>query len=313
VTEKPDQKANKPSLGDSSSKFGLYMTLPAQIAVTLLVLFPFFASVYLSLTTWDPLTGGQTKWYQAYTCWSWFSQYGNLFIDSDFLLALLRTAVIVGIAIPIELALGFILAYLFLDKFPCKKILHSTLLMPMMIVPAVSGFIFYMLFQSNGAVNAILSKGLFTKIELTWLSGGVTAMACVIMAEVWQWTPMMFLILLGGLMAMPEDQIKAAEILGATKFQRFKTIMLPQLKPVIVIALIIRGIECIKIFDPIWIMTAGGPGTATESISVYMYKLSMKHFQWSKAAAAGLLMVILISVISVYAMKPMQRTREGMS
>lgn len=297
---------NKPQR-TKKSNFGLNLTLPAQITVTLIVIFPFLASIYLSLTTWSPLTGGQTLWFQAYQYWGWFTQYGQLFVDRDFLLALLRTVIIVVIAVPLEFLLGFLLAFLFLDKFPLKKIFHSALLMPMMIVPAVSGFIFYMLFQSNGAINAILSRIFFTTIEFTWLSNEFAAIICVMIADIWQWTPLMFLIFLSGLMSLPEDQLQAAEILGATPYQRFKTVTLPLMKPVITIALIIRTVECIKIFDPIWIMTTGGPGTATESISIYMYKLAMKHFEWSKAAAAGLLLVAVISIISLYAMKTLQK------
>ena len=95
-------------------------------------------------------------------------------------------------------------------------------------------------------------------------------------ADIWQWTPLMFLILLAGLVGVPEDQMKAATLLGANAWQRFVTIVLPRMKAIIVIALAIRVIECFKIFDTLFIMTGGGPGVATETISVYIYKITTR-------------------------------------
>jgi multiple sugar transport system permease protein len=128
--------------------------------------------------------------------------------------------------------------------------------------------------------------------------------------DIWEWTPLMFLILLSGLMALPEDQINAAVILGASRWQRFRLVVFPLLKPVIIIAIIIRGMEAVKIFDPIWIMTSGGPGTSTESISVYLYKEGFKFMKWSWVAAGGILVMVVISIISIYALKPLREQEE---
>ena len=290
-------------------RLGFFFTLPAHIALLFIVVFPLLASLYLSFTTWSPMTGRGTLWYQAYQFWAWFSNYWQIITDSAFLLSLVRTVIIVAVVIPVELVIGLGLAFLFLEKFPLKKFFHSVILMPMMIVPAVAGFIFYMLFQSAGPVNAILSKLLFVEITTTWLTGSVTAMICVMLADIWQWTPLMFLILLSGLMALPEDQLNAARILGANWWQRFRMVTLPLLKPVIVIALILRGMEAIKIFDAIWLMTKGGPGTATETISVYLTK-ELRYLHWSWVAAAGVIVVILISIASIHALKPIKEQEE---
>ena len=230
--------------------------------------------------------------------------------QKDYLLALARTFIIVLVVVPVEFFIGLGLAFLFLEKFPGKKVFHSIILMPMMIVPAVAGFIFYMIFQSAGPLNAVLSRVLFRDVTLTWLTGKVSALICIMIADIWEWTPLMFLILLSGLMALPEDQINAAVILGANRWQRFKMVIFPLMKPVIVIALIIRGMEAVKIFDPIWLMTAGGPGTSTESISVYMYKHGFKYLNWSWVAAAGILVLILMSVISMFALKPLKEKKQ---
>jgi len=275
-----------------------------------IVVFPLLSALYLSLTEWSPLTGGGTRWFQAYEYWGWLSNYWHILQDKDFLLAVLRTFIIVAVVVPVEFLLGLGLAFLFLERFPGKKIFHAVILMPMMIVPAVAGFIFYMLFQSNGPINAVLSEVLFRNVTLTWLTGKVSAMLCIMLADIWEWTPLMFLILLSGLMSLPEDQINAATILGASRWQRFTKVIFPLLKPVIIIALIIRGMEAVKIFDLIWLMTTGGPGTATESISVYMYKYGFKYLKWSWVAAGGVLILILMSVVSLYALKPIKEREE---
>ena len=293
-----------------TARFGLFLTLPAQVMLFFIVVFPMLAAIYLSLSKWSPLTSEGTMWYQAYRFWGWLANYWGLVRNKDFLLALARTFVIVIVAVPLEFFIGLGLSFLFLEKFPGKKIFHSIILMPMMIVPAVAGFIFYMLFQSAGPVNSMLSRVLFREVTLTWLTGKASALICIMIADIWEWTPLMFLILLSGLMALPEDQINAAVILGANRWQRFKMVIFPLMKPVIVIALIIRGMEAVKIFDPIWLMTAGGPGTSTESISVYMYKHGFKYLNWSWVAAGGILVLILMSVISMYALKPLREKKE---
>ena len=115
---------------------------------------------------------------------------------------------------PLEFLLGLGLAFLFLDEFQGKRIFHTINLIPMMIVPAITGYMFFMLFQTNGPVNAILSIVSGKAVAIPWLSTEAPAVISVIIAEVWQWTPLMFLILLSGLMGMPEDQMRAAAMLG---------------------------------------------------------------------------------------------------
>lgn len=296
-----------------SAKFGFYLVLPAQVMLIFIVVFPLLSAIYLSLTQWSPLTAQGTKWYEAYQFWSWLRNYWELIRDKDFLLSILRTVIIVGVVVPVEFFLGLALAFLYREKFPGKKILHTIMLMPMMIVPAVAGFTFYMLFQGAGPVNMVLSRIFMHEISVPWLTGKITALFSIMIVDIWEWTPLMFLILLSGLMALPDDQINAATILGANKWQRFRYVIFPLLKPVITIALIIRGMEAIKIFDPIWIMTTGGPGTATETISVYMYKHGFKYLNWSWVAAGGILILIIIAVASMYALRPIKERDEQLS
>ncbi len=292
-----------------TDRFAFFLMLPAQVMLFFIVIFPLLSSIYLSLTTWTPIKSMGAKWYAAYQFWGGLVNYWKIIQDEAFLRALLRTFVIVSVVVPVEFFIGLGLAFLFLDKFPGKKIFHSIILMPMMIVPAVVGFIFYMMFQSSGPVNAILSQILFKKVTMAWLQGKASAIMSIMIADIWEWSPLMFLILLSGLMSLPEDQLNAAVILGASRLQCFSRIMFPLMKPVMIIALVLRGLEAVKIFDVIWLMTAGGPGTSTESISVYMYRQGFKYLNWSWVSACGVLILIIIVIISMYALRPI-RTQE---
>jgi multiple sugar transport system permease protein len=291
------------------SRLGFRLTLPAQILVLFIAVFPLLMQLYISMTDWSPLSG--TGWWNAWSMWNGFANYTDLASDNRFWSALWRTFMVMIICVPAEFLLGLALATLFADDFPGKRVFYSILLMPMMVVPAVAGYMFFMLFQSGGPVNDILSTITGTRVAVAWLSDPTLALIAVMIADIWQWTPLMFLILLAGLVGVPEDQMKAATLLGANAWQRFTTIVLPKMKTIIVIALAIRVIENFKIFDTLYIMTGGGPGVATETISVYIYKVTTQDLIWGYVAAIALAILIVLSFATVYAMKRMAAAREA--
>jgi multiple sugar transport system permease protein len=286
-----------------SARLGLRLTLPAQILVLFISVFPLLMQLYISLTDWSPLDG--TGWWNAWEAWNGFANYSDLAEDNRFWSALWRTAVVMLVCVPAEFLLGLALATLFADEFPGKRLFYSILLMPMMVVPAVAGYMFFMLFQSGGPVNDILSNFAGGPVTIAWLADPQLALLAVMIADIWQWTPLMFLILLAGLVGVPQDQIKAATLLGAGPWTRFATIVLPKMKTIIVIALAIRLIENFKIFDTLFIMTGGGPGVATETISVYIYKLTTQDLIWGYVAAIALAILLVLSIVAVVAMKRM--------
>lgn len=284
--------------------FAASLTMPAQIVLLLIIIFPLLTEVYISLTAWTPTRGGD--WTQAYQFWDWGHNYALVFQDLAFWQALGRTFLIVAVAVTLEFLLGLGLAFLFMDDFFGKRVFYALMLVPMMIVPAVAGYVFWLFFQSNGPLNAIISLVIGRPFELTWLATDLTAMIAVIIAEVWQWTPLMFLIMLSGLVGLPEDQMRAATMLGASFWQKFRYLMLPMMKPIIIIALVIRGMEAVKIFDMIYLMTTGGPAQATETISIYMYKVAFQQVRWSYAAAAAMTILVIMTIIASYALRPLQ-------
>lgn len=291
-----------------SPRLGLWLTLPAQLLVLFIALFPILMQVYISLTDWSPLDG--IPWWRAHELWIGLLNYADLMADNRFWGALWRTMFVMAVCVPVQFLLGLGLAVLFVDDFRGKRVLYSTLLVPMMVVPAVAGYMFFMLFQSGGPVNDLLSFFTSDPVRIAWLSDPDLALIAVMIADIWQWTPLMFLILLAGMISVPQDQQMAAILLGASWWRRFFTIVLPRMKSIIIIALAIRVIEIFKIFDTLFIMTGGGPGVATETISVYIYKVTQQELIWSYVAAIALAILIVLSVVSVFAIKRMQRGQE---
>jgi multiple sugar transport system permease protein len=294
-----------PAAKPGPAELGFQLTLPAQILVLFISVFPILMQIYISVTDWSPLSGA--GWWKAHEFWNGFANYTDMLADTRFWSALGRTLVVMAVCVPLEFLMGLGLAILFVDAFPGKKLFYSLLLLPMMVVPAVAGYMFFMLFQSTGPANALLSGLTGTHVSLAWLSDPKLALVAVMIADIWQWTPLMFLVLLAGLAGVPEDQIKAATLLGANAWQRFWTIVLPRMKSVMIIALAIRVIENFKIFDTLYIMTGGGPGVATETISVYFYKIATQDLAWGYLAAVALTVLAALSVVAVFAMRYMAR------
>lgn len=288
-----------------TARLGLRLTLPAQVLVLFISVFPLLMQLYISLTDWSPLSG--VAWPGAWAFWNGFANFTDIAGDGRLWSALGRTGLVIAVCVPVEFLLGLALATLFVDDFPGKRLAYSVLIMPMMVVPAVAGYMFFMLFQSGGPINDILSWFTAAPVTVAWLSDPRLAMVAVMAADIWQWTPLMFLILLAGLVGVPDDQLKAAALLGASPVARFRSIILPRMKTIIVIALSIRVIEAFKIFDTLYIMTGGGPGVATETISVYIYKITTQDLIWGYVAAIALFILMALSIAAVRAMKRMGR------
>ncbi len=273
-------------------KLGKWFVAPTVVLLIFIVVFPLAMQLYLSLTWWTPLDG--TPWYRAYESFNKGENYLILIQDIEFWQALWRTIVLMLIAIPLQFFLGMALAYLFIEKFPGRTVFYSIVLTPMMVVPAVVGLMFFLLFQGTGPINDTLGL----PSNYAWLTDADRAIISVIVADTWQWTPLMFLILLAGMLGVPSDQLLAARLLGGSDWQNFCRIILPRMKSVIAIALVLRSVECFKIFDLVHVMTSGGPGVATETISVFFYKKTFADLDWAYVAAVGLSILVVLSVIA---------------
>jgi multiple sugar transport system permease protein len=296
--------------------FSQLLVAPGRLLLLFLVGFPAAVAIYISVTAWSPTSGH--AWYQAYRDFTSYglNNYWEAISGSEFWAAIWRTVLITVLAVGVEFALGFALALLFLKEFRGRTLLTLVFLLPMMVVPAVTGFIFYMLFQTQGPVNDALTAVFHDFLHLTgtvqipWLSDPSIAIFPVIMADIWQWTPLMFLIFLSGLAALPEDQMNQAQILGASFWFRLRHLILPMMKPIILIALIIRAMEVFKLFDAAWLLTQGGPGDATTTVSVLLYRETFINARWGYSSAVAILILIFISVLAIRAIRPIEAAQE---
>ncbi|HEY3103725.1 MAG TPA: sugar ABC transporter permease [Pyrinomonadaceae bacterium] len=214
--------------------------------------------------------------------------------------ALAHTLVYAAIALTIEFLLGLGLALLLDSQIRARNIFRVLLLVPLMLAPVVVGVIWRLMLNSNfGAVNATLkSFGVNTDL-LTWTASPKLAMASVIIADVWQWTPFMFLILLAGLQAIPQEPYEAALVDGSSPWQTFRHVTLPLLKPAILIALLLRTMDLLRVFDHIFILTEGGPGFATETVSLYIYRTAFRFSNFGYAAAMSFVLLLITNIISL--------------
>ncbi|GAB7079344.1 sugar ABC transporter permease [Megalodesulfovibrio paquesii] len=264
------------------------LTLPGTIVSMAVLVTPLLVALYMSFTDWSPT---RSSFFDA--SFVGLDNYSELIVyDTRFVYAVLRTLCISAVCLGLEFSLGLALAVLFLREFRGKSLLFSAFLSPMMILPVVVGYTFWMLFQSNGPINQIIELLFGAGSSPEWFRNAPLAVLAVIITEVWHWTPLFFLILLSGLNAVPENPVRAAVILGASPRQVFWRVVMPMLKPVIVVAFVIRTMEIIKLFDEVYMLTRGGPGSATETISLYIYKLAFNDFQLAYGAAAAFLVLL---------------------
>ena len=233
----PKQQTRLDADERAAQRLGTFLTLPTQILLAFIVIFPLLMELYISLSSWTPLDG--RNWLFAYRYWAGLDNYWELVTNVRFWQSIGRTLLMMVICVPIELLLGLGLALLFAGEFRGKRLFYSIMLMPMMVVPSVAGYMFFMLFQSGGPINDILATLSASPVSIAWLSRPNLALAAVMIADVWQWTPLMFLILLAGLLGVPEDQLRMATLLGAGPLWRFRLIVLPRIRRILLIALAI--------------------------------------------------------------------------
>jgi multiple sugar transport system permease protein len=223
--------------------------------------------------------------------------YIHLFRDSGFWNAFAVTAIFTFVAVTIEFLLGLGLALLVARDFHFKGLFRTVFMLPMVVTPVIVGITFRFIFTSDLGVVSYLTKLIFAK-QFNFLSTPALALPAVIVTNIWEWTSFMFLVLLAGLQSLPAEPFEAARVDGASPWQIFRDFTLPLLRPVILIALLIRTMDAFTTFDSIFILTAGGPGTSTETLSLYIYNTAFQFSQIGYAAAMALAILVLLVAIS---------------
>jgi multiple sugar transport system permease protein len=287
---------------DRERVFKYLLIAPAVFVILLIGLYPF---IKLIVTSFQNIS-----LFDNDTSYQGFINYARLFDDGRLWESLLHTIVFTVIALPIELVLGYLLALLFLEKLPFKQILVAIILLPTIISPIVAGSTWrLMLDQHFGPVNQIIGWLAGSEVKLLWTVETALVWPAILIAEVWQWTPFMFLLLLAALSNVDKEQLEAAQIDGASRWMTFRRIVLPTILPVMFIAVLIRALDLFRVFDVIWTMTQGGPGTFTETISIYAYQMAFRGFEISYSAAIAFLVIFILTAIVVWALRRVEVAR----
>lgn len=264
--------------------------LPAVIFIAVMMAFPILYTAWISLTEWSmsAVTPPKFLGLENYT-----KMLGS---DVRFWKAVWRTFYFTVVALIGETVQGVALALLLNRDFPGKNLLKTLFLLPMVATPVAIGMVWLLMFEPTiGFMNYFL--GLFGIPPQPWLASQAGALPSLILVDIWQWTPMIALIVLAGLVSLPSDPFEAAEVDGATGWQVLWHITLPMLRPTIGVAVILRAIDALKTFDIIYAMTQGGPNYASETLNLYGYTLGFSYFQLG--AASTLLMIFFAIVMGV--------------
>jgi multiple sugar transport system permease protein len=268
-------------------------------AVFILLAIGIFPLVYLIVVSFQNITMFETD-----TSFAGFMNYARIFQDERLWRSLLHTAIITCIALPLELIFGFLLAQLFLGRMPGRPIFVSLLVLPTLISPIVAGATWRLMFDVRfGPIGQILSFVAGEPVTILWTVNPAFVYPAIIVCEVWQWTPFMFLLLLAALSNVDQSQLEAAELDGASYLRVLRQIVLPAISPVVAIAVLIRGLDLVRIFDIIWVLTEGGPGSMSETISLYTYVIGFNQFDTSYTAAVALLVIALLTVVVMLALR----------
>lgn len=264
---------------------------PAFLVLIVVLVYPLGYALWLSFHQWTLRTFRQGIPFIG------FDNYRDLFSNPDFLNSIRITFTFVGLAISIEFILGMALALLLHQELKGKGLFRSMILLPMMCTNVVIGLMWRLLLNYQyGLVNYYLgSLGL---MPIEWLSSPKVAMASVVIVDVWNTTSFVALMLLAGLQSLPEEPYEAARMDGASGVQSFYYLTIPLLKPIILVALLWRFIDTFRIFDVVYLLTAGGPARVTETVSIYIYRYGFQSFNLGVAAASSFIMLLIMLVIA---------------
>lgn len=264
---------------------------PAFLAIAIILIYPLGYSLWLSFHQWTMRT------YKQGIPWVGLQNYLNLFTNPDFLNSLRITFTFVIFAVGIEFVLGMGLALLLNHDLKGKGLIRSMILLPMMCTNVVIGLTWRLLYNYEfGLINYYLGASGLNRVQ--WLSSPDVALPAVILVDVWNTTSFVALMLLAGLQSLPDEPFEAARIDGASSWQTFFYLTLPLLRQTILVALLWRLIDTFRIFDVIYLLTAGGPARATETVSIYVYRYGFQSFNLGFASSASYIMILIMLLIA---------------
>jgi multiple sugar transport system permease protein len=284
----------------SDRHFKWLLVAPAVLLILALSVYPLLFSLWVLFVNYDFTVPGHA--------FVGFRNFTRVLADPVARWSIWVTILLSSLNVVIEFLLGLALALAMVRSFRGRGIIMSLLIIPLFISPVIVGQAWALLLQRPfGPTNYILSQMIGYEVTIGWLTQAPWNFVALILADVWQWTPFMFVILLAGLTAIPPNLYEAAELDGVDGWRAFWWITLPQLAPMILLALTFRILDAIRLFDTIYIMTGGGPGTNTYTSSFYLYTLGFTQFHLSEATAGAWIFLVLTALLITFLVRRLLR------
>jgi multiple sugar transport system permease protein len=276
-----------------------WFVIPGLLVTLAIIIFPWVFTVWMSLHEWK--LGGAAQWVGL-------RNYVELATNQRFLESIWHTFYFTVVAVVLPLILGTYAAVVFHREFPFRGVLRTVFIMPMMATPVAIALVWTMMFHPQlGVLNYLLSTVGIGPSE--WVFARHTVIPSLALVEVWLWTPFVMIIVLGGLAAVPTEPYESALLDGATQWQMFWRITFPLVLPFIVVAGIIRTIDALKAFEVIYVISNGGPGTASETINLYLYSQAFAYYNVGNASAVVVVFFAIIVVLSLVLLWARERAK----
>ncbi|TMV46992.1 sugar ABC transporter permease [Paenibacillus mesophilus] len=267
-------------------------TLPAVLFVLIMMLFPIIYTVRISFFEWSMSATTPPKWVGL-------ANYAALLQDGRFWHAVGATFYFTIVALAAEVVLGVAIAVLLARQFRGKNIVKTVFLLPMVATPVAMGLVWMLIYEPTIGVANMMLKSLGFE-PLLWLASTSQVIPSLIIVDVWEWTPMISLIVMAGISTLPSDPYEAADVDGANAWQKFTNITLPLLRPTILVAAMLRLIDVLKTFDIIYATTQGGPNFASETLNLYGYVLGFQYFKLGMASSLLVLFFLLVMGLTLF-------------
>ncbi|ESY90392.1 sugar ABC transporter permease [Mesorhizobium sp. LNHC229A00] len=276
--------------------------LPAVVILFVTTIYPMVYALWLSFRNYDLSKPFIPRIFVGLT------NYFEILTSQAFFHALLTTFKLMAMTLSVQLVLGVGIALLVTQKLPGMAVVRTLLLIPMMISPVIVGLVWlFLYFPELGYLNYFI--GLVGLGPIPWITSTRWALTAIAIADIWQWTPFIMMGTAAALQSLSPEPYEAARIDGNSRWDVFRYVTLPQLKPVLISLLFLRAIDAFKIYDVIYVLTKGGPGDATEVISLYIYRQSFTFWRMGVGAAASFVSLVIITVLITFFFKSMQRSQ----
>jgi ABC-type sugar transport system permease subunit len=288
----------------SDRRLAWLLVLPAVLTIALIAIFP------LLYTVWESMHRHDLRMPWLGKPFAGFDNYAELARDARFWWSLAHTAMFAAISITLELVLGLVLALAMHRAMRARGLVRATVLLPWAIPTVVAGLLWRFLFDAQaGVANAVLvSLGAIDE-PIVWFVRATTAWVPVILADVWKTTPFVALLLLAGLQNIDRGLYEAAEMDGAGAWRRLRHVTLPLLAPALLVALIFRTLDAFRVFDLIYVLTGGGPGTSTEPVALYAFTTILQHLRFGYGSAISVVIFVVTFGLAVGYIRVLGRER----